>query len=57
MSAAPQRRISAERDLDVWRVSPAYAHLTDFIQAISAAVKGKLLTDPVDSSAVRIEKE
>eukprot|EP00047_Mylnosiga_fluctuans_P014234 m.36557 g.36557 ORF g.36557 m.36557 type:complete len:384 (+) comp5400_c0_seq2:31-1182(+) len=45
-----QRRILQAKDMDAWRVSPAYAHLMDFVQSVCAAVKGRLLSDPLQPS-------
>lgn len=52
--SVPVKKIFSQKDIDIWRVSPAYVHLTQFIQDVNSAVKGKLLTDPLEISPVRV---
>lgn len=50
--SVPTKKIFTQKDIDLWRVSPAYVQLTQFIQDVNTAVKGKLLSDPLDVSPV-----
>ncbi len=46
------RCIFIQKDIDLWRISPAYKYLMEFIEAVNSAVKGKLLSDPFEQTPV-----